>query len=76
MSCAASLKFVDTIEVQVREQGVVVLVWNKESSIWKESSMNALIQRPQLKYIGVGDTRVVTSDALCQSGKVWISWQK
>ena len=55
-------KMVDTTEYQIGQKGVVVLVWNKESSIWKESSMKALIRRAQLKYIEVGEMRVVPNN--------------
>ena len=42
---------VDIIEDQVRERGVVVFVWSKESAIWKDTSVKALIRPVQLKYI-------------------------
>ena len=32
-------------------------VWNKESSIWKESTMKALVRRAQVKHIDVGEIR-------------------
>ena len=59
INSAAKQKMAE-IEDQVRERGVAVLVWNKESVIWKDTSATALIRRAQLKYIDVGELRLVT----------------
>ena len=40
--CAASNNLVDVIENQVKK-GVVDLAWKKESSIWNDSSIKALL---------------------------------
>ena len=45
---AASKQLVCIIEDQVWEQGVVVLVCNKDSVIWKDASIKALRRRAQL----------------------------
>ena len=57
----ATLK-VAIIRDQIEERSVVVLVLNKESGIWKDSRLKALLRHDQLKYIDVEGMRVVTNN--------------
>ena len=47
---------------QVEKRSVAILVLNKESAIWKDSSMKALLKHVQLKYTDVETMSVVTSN--------------
>ena len=47
---------------QMGERSVVVIVLSKRSTIWRKTSMRTLIREEQLRYIDVGEMRVVTND--------------
>ena len=66
----------DIIEDQVREQGAVVLVRNKGSAIWKDTSVKALLRHAQLKYIDVGELSVVIYSRCVAASKWERVWQE
>ena len=47
---------------QMGERSVVVIVLSKRSTIWRKTSMRALIREEKLRYIDVEEMRVVTND--------------
>ena len=47
---------------QVEKRSVAILVLNKESAIWKDTSVKALLKHVQLKYTDVERMSVVTSN--------------
>ena len=52
--CSAALReLLRIVKDQTEERGVVVIVWNRESAIWRNASMRALIREEQLRYIDV-----------------------
>ena len=55
---AASIMWVKLIKDEVREQSVVVLVLNKESAIWSETTMKSWLRHAQLTYIDVEGMKV------------------
>ena len=40
---------------------MVAIVLSRESAMWREESMKTLLHSAQLKYVDVGETRVVTN---------------
>ena len=48
----------------VRDQigGVAIIVSNKESTIWRKTSVKTLPREKQLKYTDVKEMRVITND--------------
>ena len=61
--CSAALKeLVEIIRDQAEERSVLVLVLNRESAVWNDSSMKALLRHVQLENIDVDGTRVVTNN--------------
>ena len=61
--CSAALKqLLNIVKYQIEDRSVVVLVLNKESSIWKDASMKTLLRGYQLKVIDVEGMKVVTNN--------------
>ena len=52
--CSTALtELLNIIKDQIEERSVVVLVWNRESAIWKDASMKTLLRGDQMKCIDV-----------------------
>ena len=49
------------VKDQVEESSVMVIVLSKGLAMWRQESMNTLLHNAQLKYVDVGETRVVTN---------------
>ena len=49
------------VKDQVEEGSMVVIVLSKASAMWREESMKTLLHDAQLKYVDVGETRVLTN---------------
>ena len=61
--CSAALKeLVKLTKDQAGKRSVVVLVLNRVSAVWKDSSVRTLLPHVLLKYIDVEGTRVVTNN--------------
>ena len=49
-------------KVLIEARSVVVIILNKESTIWKDASIKTLLRGGKLKYIDVEGMRVVTNN--------------
>ena len=60
--CSAALReLLRTVNDQIEERGVVIIVMNRESAIWRKASLNTAIRGSQLQYVDVEETRVITN---------------
>ena len=50
------------VKDQIEERGVVVIVSNRESAIWREAGLRSVTRENQLKYVDVEETRVITNN--------------
>ena len=61
--CSAALrKLLRIVKDQIEERGVVIIVMNRESAIWKKTSLKTVMRENQLKHVDVEETRVVTNN--------------
>ena len=59
--CSAALReLCRIVGDQIEERGVVVIVMNRESAIWRKASLRFVIRENQLKYVDVEETRRMT----------------
>ena len=60
-TCNAVLReLLRVVRDQIEERGVVIIVSNKQSTIWKETSVKTLLREKQLKYSAAGITISLT----------------
>ena len=60
--CSATLeRLLRVVNDQVEEGNVVVIVLSKESAMWRVECMRTLLHNAQLKYVEVGEAKVVTN---------------
>ena len=60
--CSAALRELLRIgKDQIEECGVVIIVVNRDSAIWKDASMETLLRDDQLEYFDVEGVRVATT---------------
>ena len=56
--CSAALReLLRVVKDQIEERGVAVIISNKESTIWRKTSVKTLIREKQLKYTDVEEMR-------------------
>ena len=62
--CSAALReLFRIVKQQIEDRGVViVIVMNRESAIYRKSSLKSVIRENQLKYVDVEETRVITNN--------------
>ena len=61
--CSAALReLLRIVEDQIEERGVVIIVMNRESAIWRKASLKTVLRENQLKYVDVEETRVITNN--------------
>ena len=61
--CSAALReLLRIVKDQIDERGVVIIVMNRESAIWRLASLKTVIRGYQLKYVDVEETRVITNN--------------
>ena len=61
--CSAALReLLRTVKDQIEERGVVIIVMNRESAIWRKASLQTVIRENQLEYVGVEESRVITDN--------------
>ena len=60
--CSAALR-----ELLRIVKGVVVIVSNRESAIWRDESVKTVLRENQLKYVDVEGMRVVTDNSVQQN---------
>ena len=49
------------IKDQIKDQTVVVIAISKHSAIWRRTELRSVIRRNELKYVDVGEMRVITN---------------
>ena len=50
--CSAALKeLLRIVQDQIEERGVVIIVTNRESAIWRKASLKTVLRENQLKYV-------------------------
>ena len=59
---AAWRELLRIVEDQIEERGVVVIVSNRESAIWRKASVKTVLRENQLKYVDVEEMRVITNN--------------
>ena len=68
--CSASLvELLRIVKDQIEERGVVIIVSNRESAIWRDASVKTVLREIQLKYVDVEEMRVITSNR-CVADKI------
>ena len=61
--CSAALReLLRVVRDQIEERGVAIIVSNKESTVWRKTSVKIVLREKQLKYTDVEEMRVVTND--------------
>ena len=61
-NCRATLEgLLRVVKDEVEDRSVVVIVLSKESAMWREQNKKTLLHNAQLKYVDVGESRVVTT---------------
>ena len=61
--CSAALReLFRVVRDRIEERGVAIIVSNKESTVWRKTTVKTLLRKKQLKYTDVEETRVVTND--------------
>ena len=61
--CSAALReLLRVVRDQIEERGVAIIVSNKESTIWRKTSVKTLLREKQLKDTDVEEMRVITND--------------
>ena len=50
------------VKHDIEERGVVNIVSNRESAIWREASVKTVVRENQLKYVDVDEMRVITNN--------------
>ena len=56
--CSGALGLSRVVRDQIAERGVAIIVSNKESTNWKETSVKTLLREKQLEYTDVEEMRV------------------
>ena len=51
-----------SVKDQIEERGMVNIVSNRESAIWREASVKTVVRENQLKHVDVEETRVITNN--------------
>ena len=55
--CSAALReLLRIVKDQIEERGVVIIVMNRESAIWRKASLKTVTRENQLKYVDVEET--------------------
>ena len=61
--CSAALReLLRIVQDQIEERGLVIIVSNRESTIWRQASVKIVLREKQLRYTDVEEMRVVTND--------------
>ena len=61
--CSAALReLLRRSKDQMEERGVVIIVMNRESGIWRKASVKTVLRENQLKYVEVEEMRVITNN--------------
>ena len=61
--CSAALReLLRVLKDQIEERGVVIIVPNRESAIWRKASVKSVLRENQLKYVDVAEVRVITDN--------------
>ena len=61
--CSAALReLLRIVKDQIEERGVVIIVMNRESAIWRNANPQSVIRENQLKYVDVEETKVITNN--------------
>ena len=47
---------------QIEERGVVIIVSNRQSAIWRKASVKTVLREKQLKYVDVEEMGVITNN--------------
>ena len=50
------------VKDQIEERGVVIIVTNRESAIWRKASLKTVLRENQLKYVDAEEMRVITNN--------------
>ena len=56
---AAMRELLRIVKDQIGERGVVIIVLNRGSAIWREARVDTVLRENQLKYVDVEETRVI-----------------
>ena len=69
--CSAALReLLRVVRDQIEERDVAIIVSNKESTIWRKTSVKTLLREKQLKYTDVEEVRDITNDTQRKKSRV------
>ena len=59
---AAFRELLRIVKDHIEERSVVIIVANRESAIWRNTSVKILLRENQLKYVDIEEMRVITNN--------------